>query len=349
MATLVIKPQYSENGSQPYYLNVFRLQEWTQEVGIQVQYMKRMSDEGEIRLKLRETSPLPDRVFATATINDTPVEITAPTRLNLIKTYIYHPELKFVDYEELRESLRNVGVVDVKVDHHARRATLYFHREKTPQLPHSVPLGWDHVRVKPAKPRPLRCYCCQAYGHVAGECKNPVVCARCAGNHDEIEVNCQRPVCCAACGGKHTVFATDCKVWEEECEIARIRHTEKISYRQALLRQEAQDNKDENEEEQREDQRKKEDKENETEEATTSEEEKEETKEKEGQEDKSPQEQEARNQVGLTKVRLKRPSPQEEVYLRVQPQSTPIQERSLQDQTGHSGGWQPVTSRKKKK
>ena len=55
-------------------------------------------------------SPLPDRVFDTTIINETPVGIFAPAKLNLTKAYIYHQQLKFVLDHELEGALKSEGV-----------------------------------------------------------------------------------------------------------------------------------------------------------------------------------------------------------------------------------------------
>ena len=336
MATLVIYPRYEAGESAPHFLNVFRLREWTDKLGIDVEYMKRMSDKGEIRLKLKATSPLPDEVFETTVINETPVQICAPAYLNRTKAYIYHPEIKFVSDQELERALKNDGVVKAEVNRELRRATLSFNRGYTPQLPHTVVLGWDRVRVKPLKPRPRRCYCCQSYGHVAAECNNPPVCARCAGKHEEDEDNCRRPKCCAACGGNHTVFDVNCKVWEEECEIARIRHTEKISYRQALLRRKEinqEDNQSQDEDQQ-------DDTDTEDTEEDSQEEEEDQAMPPPKKEDTEPKPQKKEAQVQqppettqAKKLQIKRPNTR----------------GTDEDTCQPSGGWQTASSRKKRK
>ena len=336
MATLVITPEYEVGVNAPYWLNVFAMKEWTEQQGLDVEYMRRMSDEGEIRLKLKENSLLPAGVFHITEIHEIPVTITAPAKFNVTKAFIHHPELFFLTSYDLELHLKEYGVIKAENDRNLRRAVLHFNRGHTPQLPQTILLGWDRVRVKPEKPRPRRCYNCQAYGHVAAVCKNTPVCARCAGKHEEDEDDCIRPFCCAACGGNHTVFSKLCKVWTEECQVAKIRHDEKISYKDALLRRQQ----NIEDEQRRRQQQQQEDLE---EDDTDMEEDTEEESEEEGQETttKKTEEHEEKNQQ--REEQAQKTSDQSRQTKR------PNTRHSDDDTTRQPGGWQPVSSRKKRK
>lgn len=60
-------------------------------------------------------------------------------------------------------------------------------------------IGWQSCRVKDYNPL-VRCYSCQAFGHVAKYCKGKSVCSHCAGDHEFKDCkNRDRPAKCANC------------------------------------------------------------------------------------------------------------------------------------------------------
>lgn len=60
-------------------------------------------------------------------------------------------------------------------------------------------VGWQCCRVKDYNPL-VRCYQCQAFGHVSKFCKNKVVCPHCSGEHDRSRcTNKNKPGICANC------------------------------------------------------------------------------------------------------------------------------------------------------
>ncbi|KAG5866451.1 hypothetical protein JTB14_015355 [Gonioctena quinquepunctata] len=85
-----------------------------------------------------------------------------------------------------------------------------------------VSIGWircgvrDHVRV-------IRCYRCQKYGHVASNCRSPLACSRCAGEHDTR--NCEsRSIRCVNCyreGAEiqdHEATSFDCPTYQRKVQ-----------------------------------------------------------------------------------------------------------------------------------
>lgn len=60
-------------------------------------------------------------------------------------------------------------------------------------------VGWQCCRIKDYNPL-VRCYQCQAFGHVAKFCKNKLVCPHCSGEHDRNKCPSKdRPGICANC------------------------------------------------------------------------------------------------------------------------------------------------------
>lgn len=51
-------------------------------------------------------------------------------------------------------------------------------------LPRKVFLGFISYPVRAYVPKPLRCFNCQRFGHLAKNCKEKRRCARCGGDHE---------------------------------------------------------------------------------------------------------------------------------------------------------------------
>ena len=72
----------------------------------------------------------------------------------------------------------------------------------TPELPNSVILGISTFKVKQFIPKPIQCFKCQGYGHMANECKNEATCRVCGQNHNSRDCTEKTPKC-VNCQGEH--------------------------------------------------------------------------------------------------------------------------------------------------
>ena len=199
--------------------------------GLVVEHGRRLPS-GQVQLKLSPDHPIPPEVLGTTEMAGVMVGVAMPAHLNLIKGIIFHPELALMDQDVVLEMLQEHHVVAVRKPPEAAYAVLSWARSASAELPATVLVGWDRVRVRPCKVRPRRCYCCQQYGHVAAVCTKTPVCSRCAGEHDPED--CQRPYKCAVCGGPHAATDSECGAWVEEKAVAKIRNEKKLSYSAAL-------------------------------------------------------------------------------------------------------------------
>ena len=333
MATILIRPSYGDRYS-PCNLNMCVLKRFMSGQGIPVLFMRRRIN-GDILMKTEEFPPT--SLYSIKQINNVPVEIQLPNKLNYITGIIHHPELVYMDVKEVHELLKDQVYRTSKAPG-SNHCLVSWPANKRTELPATVLLGWDRVRVKPLKPRPVRCYHCQAYGHIAADCNRPSVCGVCSGDHEPVQ-DCQRTPKCPSCSGPHTVFDNKCPVWIEETEVAIIKKQEKKSYRDALkIRQEQKKNEEQDEEDQEE--------ETEDSEDTEEDEDEEEEKEEQAQEDADKEQ----TRPAQLKRKTTQDEQQEENTTEVPPPKPAKNTGSQQEQSGPlPEGWHQVSSRKKKR
>ena len=85
-------------------------------------------------------------------------------------------------------------------------------------VPESLDLGlWGVFPVRKYIPEPLRCFKCQAFGHVQKHCRRESeLCGVCSQRHrtseciSALKAGDSREACCPNCGGRHHVWARHC-------------------------------------------------------------------------------------------------------------------------------------------
>ena len=167
-------------------------------------------------------------------INGIEVEITMPDSMNVVKRIIHHPELAYMNQEEVADMLAEAGAVAAVKPPDAAYAFVSWKRS-TGAIPTTVLVGWDRVKVKNLQPRPRRCYCCQTYGHIAEDCTKTPVCPHCGQDHEPADDGgCNNVPHCAACGGPHAATDPECPTWKQEKTVMKIRREKKLSYSEAV-------------------------------------------------------------------------------------------------------------------
>lgn len=74
-------------------------------------------------------------------------------------------------------------------------------------LPNELYFGFVRYRVREYMPKPMRCFNCQEFGHVANMCKRK--CPRCGGEHGYGECEEGVRIKCCNCGGNHSASYWD--------------------------------------------------------------------------------------------------------------------------------------------
>ena len=128
---------------------------------------------------------------------------------------------------------------------HAKRLTRYREgkREDTGsmcltfegEMPGEIVLDYVTYRVRPYESAPLRCFCCQEYGHVASVCRRVRRCGRCGGEGCKEECGTEDPKC-LHCEGSHVVGSAECPKRKEEVKVSRIRMEKVLTYAEAVKR-----------------------------------------------------------------------------------------------------------------
>ena len=164
--------------------------------------------------------------------------ITPHRTLNTSKGIIRDRRLYCCSEEEIQENLASQGVTHVKrikirKDKDLVNTNTLILTFNNPTRPTKLKIFFQVIPVSPYIPNPLRCFCCQKFGHHENNCRNPPVCGHCAGVGNHCEGACSKPAKCANCGDPHPAFSNKCPIWGKEKEVTRVKFTNNISYPEA--------------------------------------------------------------------------------------------------------------------
>ena len=90
----------------------------------------------------------------------------------------------------------------------------------TADLPGEVKIGYLFFHVKQYVSRPLWCFKCNRYGHVASHCRGKLCCSICSGEHKYSECSAAAPKCPKS-GGAHSAIDKVCPRYKLETEILK--------------------------------------------------------------------------------------------------------------------------------
>ncbi|KAG0445159.1 hypothetical protein HPB47_019050 [Ixodes persulcatus] len=136
------------------------------------------------------------------------------------------------DYSEndIKTQLQSsIGIVEVKrLGKTSLLVRVTFAGEQAPQ---HVKVGLVRTEVIPYRARPLQCYKCYKFGHIAAACTTESqLCHWCGKSHDGM---CEGAPYCVNCEGDHASNAADCPVKERETEIIRYKLEHNTTFREA--------------------------------------------------------------------------------------------------------------------
>ncbi|KAK7092411.1 hypothetical protein V1264_008156 [Littorina saxatilis] len=167
---------------------------------------------------------------------DRPVKVSPHRGLNTSKGVIRCRELEGLSEAEIKEGLKDQGVIDVyrvlirKGDIRVPTNTLFV-TFCTPTIPEKIKVGFVQIRVTLYIPSPMRCFQCQRFGHSKAGCKQKAVCERCGG--DPHEGPCTSPPTCTNCKGNHSPSSRECPKYKFEQAIQKTKTEKKMSFSDA--------------------------------------------------------------------------------------------------------------------
>ena len=121
----------------------------------------------------------------------------------------------------------------IKKDGQLKDTNTFVFTFNTPVLPPMIKIAFLRVNVEIYIPNPLRCFNFQQYGHHEDKCKNEPVCTKCGQTAIHHASLCKNPTKCANCGESHDANSKECKIWQKEKEILRVKFTRNISFPEA--------------------------------------------------------------------------------------------------------------------
>ena len=173
--------------------------------------------------KIPVTSSVMPKPGAKGIIRNVPLEIQESEILECLK----HQKVRFVKRFQFKSK-----TLDNSQMQNSTTVLLHF---TCSDLLDVVTIGLMTFKTSLYIPRPLRCYKCNRFGHVASKCKNKDRCSQCGGDHPRS--SCNHPVKkCVNCGGNHSAADRTCPRYKKEAEIIKIKVTSKISYAEACKR-----------------------------------------------------------------------------------------------------------------
>ena len=176
-----------------------------------------------------------------------PISVSAHRTKNFSRGIIYCADLEGVTDEDIAEGLSDYGVVSARRIKSRRAGTpvathnviLTFNQVDTPR---DVKVGFVRVRVRPYIPSPMRCFKCLRFGHTKEFCRNKETCGKCAAT-DHTGADCtaedKRCVNCGPNQTPHSAFDKACPAFLKEKEIVSIKFTERVTFREAREKYEA--------------------------------------------------------------------------------------------------------------
>ena len=173
-----------------------------------------------------------------------PIHVSPHRTKNSSRGVIYCVDLENVSDGDIEEGLSEFGVLSARRIH-SRRAGVSIPTHNIMltfdqiDLPREVTVGYIRVKVRPYIPNPMRCFQCLRFGHTRADCNNKPTCSLCASTEhtgDQCSSETRRCVNCGSSQMPHGAFDPKCPAFLKEKEIAAIKATERVSFKEARER-----------------------------------------------------------------------------------------------------------------
>ena len=182
-----------------------------------------------------------ENLLKMTTFFNLPVTVSEHHTLNTSKGIIRDRALKGESEENIKEYLKDQGVIAVKrftikkgnSTIETNTLLLTFNMITVPK---SLRIFYRFIPVDIYIPNPLRCFNCQKFNHHENNCPEDLgsVCENCGmGEYNHITSKCKNPPKCVNCGQDHISKSNECEAWKKEKEIMKIKVINNIPYIEA--------------------------------------------------------------------------------------------------------------------
>ena len=213
------------DGAQHSSINPFQLHRAISRFGEAIRVTRRSDGKVEVQMRAVEGARklLNSDNLSVQTKNGSrtvPIVVHPHPTKGFVTGVITVPDLGDVEEEDILDELRDQGVQRVRrllrrENGNTVNSDTFVLSFSQDELPEKVRVTWRSVRVRPYIPNPVRCFKCQAYGHMASACKGKERCARCsAAGHNSSSCEASKPRC--TCGGEHEAWSRECPRLEAE-------------------------------------------------------------------------------------------------------------------------------------
>ncbi|GFX09720.1 hypothetical protein TNCV_653191 [Trichonephila clavipes] len=100
-------------------------------------------------------------------------------------------------------------------------------------IPERIPIGFEMFKTTLYYENPRNCTNCWKFGHIQKFCRSSIKCRICSLNHSENDCK-EIKIKCSSCGEGHEANDKDCKKYQEEIEILKIKVQQQISRNKAI-------------------------------------------------------------------------------------------------------------------
>ena len=211
----------SANEDLPLQKSPFAIQKGFQAIAGTLKNIKRLRD-GSFLVECGKMAQA-QNLLQTNRFNNRPVKVSIHKTLNSSRGVIRCRDLADMSEVEIRDELRDQGVVGVKKEGEVIPTNTIFMTFGSPDLPKEITVGYLKVKVALFVPT--------KFGHMSQRCK---IAAKCPGcGKDKHEGRCEGPKLCSNCNGPHASSAKDCPVWQKHKDIQCVRVEKRISFPEA--------------------------------------------------------------------------------------------------------------------
>lgn len=218
-------------------LSPFIIQKVIQSIAGEPKSIKKLTRSNQLLVEVTRKAHA-ENLLRTQTFHNLKVRVHPHSSLNSSRGVIRCPDLRGCSEQEILDEMKSQGVTAVKRfrvkrDGQLKDTNTFVFTFNTPVLPPMIKIAFLRVNVEVYIPNPLRCFNCQQYGHHEDKCKNEPVCTKCGEPAKHHASLCKNPTKCANCGEGHDANSKECKIWQKEKEILRVKFTRNISFPEA--------------------------------------------------------------------------------------------------------------------